>query len=157
MARKARNPRSVHRNAWPAVLSLLLCACATTQELKPFSTDGCSLFPDRCGEKDWCRCCLLHDLAYWKGGTAEQRRKADDELYVCVHKAAAGSGLAGLMYSGVRMGGTPHLPSWFRWGYGWPYGRGYRPLSPAEAAVADALAKAYTDETNHEMACPAKP
>jgi hypothetical protein len=36
------------------------------------------------------------------------------------------------MLAGVRIGGTPYLPTRFRWGYGWPWPRGYRALTPAE-------------------------
>jgi len=62
---------------------LALAACATTTTvLAPFTTDGCSLFPDRSitGASDWCDCCLAHDLAYWRGGTEEDRLKADRGL-----------------------------------------------------------------------------
>jgi hypothetical protein len=30
------------------------------------------------------------------------------------------------MLAGVRVGGTPWLPTRFRWAYGWPYLRGYK-------------------------------
>src|SRR5262245_15908951 len=33
----------------------------------PFTTDGCSTFPDGA----WKSCCVTHDYAYWCGGTAE--------------------------------------------------------------------------------------
>ena len=36
------------------------------------------------------------------------------------------------MYLGVRAGGHPVFPAWYRWAYGWPYGRGYRPLNVEE-------------------------
>ena len=40
--------------------------------LSAFSSDGCSLFPDRSliTAADWCSCCFEHDVAYWRGGTA---------------------------------------------------------------------------------------
>ena len=64
----------------PLLAAALLASCAslTTQPV-PFTTDGCSLFPDRAlvGRADWCDCCLAHDLAYWRGGTEEQRLTAD--------------------------------------------------------------------------------
>ncbi|NTW67749.1 MAG: hypothetical protein HGB21_15810 [Nitrospirae bacterium] len=40
--------------------------------------------------------------------------------------------LAETMYLGVRAGGHPVFPAWYRWAYGWPYGRGYMPLSDEE-------------------------
>jgi len=36
------------------------------------------------------------------------------------------------MLAGVRVGGTPYLPTRFRWGYGWPWPRGYRALTDIE-------------------------
>ena len=36
------------------------------------------------------------------------------------------------MLTGVRVGGTPYLPTTFRWGYGWPYLRGYKPVTSEE-------------------------
>lgn len=58
-----------------AALALASAACAATDTLAPFSSDGCSLFPDRAphGKKDWCSCCLAHDLAYWRGGIQADR------------------------------------------------------------------------------------
>jgi hypothetical protein len=32
----------------------------------------------------------------------------------------------------VRIGGSPYLNTPFRWGYGWPFGRGYKALTAAE-------------------------
>ena len=112
----------------------LLSGCAGTRELAPFTTDGCSVFPDRSpiGKADWCACCVAHDRAYWRGGTEEERRSADDALRACVLKATGDATLADAMRAGVRIGGTPALPTWFRWGYGWQYDRGYAPLTPQE-------------------------
>jgi len=36
------------------------------------------------------------------------------------------------MFTGVRVGGTPYLPTSFRWGYGWPYPRAYGELNTVE-------------------------
>jgi len=41
-------------------------------------------------------------------------------------------GIAALMLAGVRVGGSPYWPTRFRWGYGWPWPRGYRAPTPAE-------------------------
>ena len=43
------------------------------------------------------------------------------------------------MYLGVRAGGSPYWPASYRWGYGWPYGRGYRPLTEDEREMADRM------------------
>jgi hypothetical protein len=65
------------------------------------------------------------------GGTKEERLKADHELRDCV--AAVGEPkTAELMLRGVRVGGTPYLPTSWRWGYGWRYFRGYKPLTDSD-------------------------
>ncbi len=48
--------------------------------------------------------------------------------------------------------GTPAFPTSFRWGYGWPAGRGYGPLTPAERRAADA-ALAEVRRTNPDLTC----
>lgn len=122
-------------------LVFALAGCASTRELQPFATDGCSLFPDRdtAAGKDWRCCCVTHDVAYWRGGSADARRAADAELQACVRAATGDVALGRVMRGGVRVGGTPYLPTSFRWGYGWGYGRFYRPLTDEEQAQADAL------------------
>ncbi|HSW12332.1 MAG TPA: hypothetical protein VLI06_05785 [Solimonas sp.] len=127
------------------LLALLLPACASQQTLRPFVSDGCSLFPDKAliGDANWCDCCLVHDLAYWKGGTAEQRQLADQQLHDCVLARTGNAALAKAMLAGVKAGGTPHLPTSFRWAYGWPRQRNYEPLRPAEAVEAQQLEQQY--------------
>lgn len=122
-----------------------IVGCAAQETLRPFSSDGCSLFPDRAliGAADWCECCLAHDLAYWRGGTSEERLQADERLKQCVLKATGNQVLADTMFAGVRTGGSPYLYTWFRWGYGWPYERKYGPLTPEEAALASRLEREY--------------
>ena len=107
---------------------------AFAADLRPFTSDGCSLFPDGTlkDRTEWCDCCLSHDLAYWQGGTAAERKSADETLRECVLERTRDKALAETMYLGVRAGGHPAFPAWYRWGYGWPYGRGYTPLSDAE-------------------------
>jgi hypothetical protein len=102
-------------------------------ELKPFSSDGCSSFPDGTYERNelWLPCCTAHDLAYWQGGTYEERVTADESLQQCVEEAGEPA-LAVIMLAGVRVGGTPFFPTKFRWGYGWPYQMGYKKLTPEE-------------------------
>lgn len=137
--------------------ALLLAACGSAGSLKPFTTDGCSLFPDRSpfGETDWCHCCVAHDLVYWRGGTEEARLNADSELRLCIQQTSGGSVLANVMFAGVRIGGSPYIPAGFRWGYGWPYGRAYGPLTPQEESLASSLERAYRAE-NPALACPSQ-
>ena len=84
-----------------------------------FRSDGCSLWLDG----DWATCCVQHDVVYWCGGTAEERRQADENLRECVATRAP-SWFAGLTWLGVRVGGHPLFPAPYRWGYG----RGYWPF-----------------------------
>ncbi|WP_299587662.1 FAD-binding oxidoreductase [uncultured Microbulbifer sp.] len=99
-------------------------------EIEDFYSDGCSIFPDGTPNQSdlWLDCCRVHDYAYWKGGSYAQRQEADRNLEVCVAKTGE-SEVALLMLVGVRVGGTPFLPTPFRWGYGWPYLRGYKALT----------------------------
>lgn len=108
--------------------ALLWSACSKTAELADFSSDGCSLFPDRSliDAKDWCDCCFEHDIAYWQGGTIEQRLAADEQLRDCVLAKTDDPLLADAMYNGVRVGGSPYFYNWYRWGYGWNDRRKYQ-------------------------------
>lgn len=109
---------------------LYMAAPAAGAEIAPFTTDGCSAFPDGTSDEKqlWLECCTEHDRAYWMGGTRKDRAAVDQVLNDCV--AAVGRPyIAKLMLAGVRVGGSPYLPTRFRWGYGWPYLRGYEPLS----------------------------
>jgi hypothetical protein len=109
-------------------------------ELQPFTTDGCSAFPEGTPAQNelWLDCCLAHDRAYWKGGTASERELADLELLSCVSKVGEPE-IAALMKLGVRVGGSPYWPSRFRWGYGWAWPHFYGPLTEEELDQVKAL------------------
>lgn len=83
---------------------------------------------------------MAHDVAYWQGGTRNQRLKADEKLRDCVI-AAGEPEIAKAMFAGVRVGGTPQLPTTWKWGCGWKVDRGYKALSAKELKEVDALAK----------------
>lgn len=102
-------------------------------ELTPFASDGCSAFPDGLLRQRtlWLNCCIAHDYAYWMGGSEQERKAADTELEACVATLGE-SEVALLMLMGVRVGGTPWLPTPFRWGYGWPYPKAYKALTEKE-------------------------
>jgi len=124
---------------WITLLTTLTLSCVPLSpspiaKLAPFTSDGCSLFPDATlnDRTTWCDCCQKHDLAYWQGGSAEERNQADAALRDCVLERTKDQKLAETMYLGARAGGHPAFPTWYRWGYGWSYGRGYQPLSAAE-------------------------
>lgn len=124
-----------------AILLLALPVGASASDIRPFESDGCSAFPDGTLRQNelWLGCCIEHDRAYWQGGTREQRRAADAALQDCV--AGAGEpALARLMQAGVRVGGSPYFPTRFRWGYGWPWPRGYKALTDAELEQVHAAA-----------------
>jgi hypothetical protein len=152
-----RHPNLAIGKLTTGLLAVLLAACASNGELRPFSTDGCSLFPDRAliGKADWCECCVAHDLAYWRGGTSEARLAADQALKACVHKASGNEALADLMFAGVRSGGGPYFFTPYRWGYGWQFGRPYGPLTADEDARATSLEREYAARTPR-LSCPSR-
>lgn len=143
------------QKALVVIAVILLPAGASAQAVQPFTTDGCSLFPDQSliDNSDWCSCCLAHDLAYWRGGTADERLKADKDLKSCVLAASGNAKLADLMFAGVRAGGGPYYFTPYRWAYGWPFGRMYEPLSAAEETQVSSLRALYIS-SNSTMACP---
>jgi hypothetical protein len=112
------------------VLIFLFSNISVADELKPFTSDGCSVFPDGTLQQQslWAECCIRHDLAYWKGGTYDERLAADKALQACVTEIGEPE-IASVMLAGVRVGGSPYFPTFYRWGYGWPYLRGYKAIS----------------------------
>ena len=115
------------------ILFLIFSPFTFADDLKPFTTDGCSSFPDGTFEQQslWAQCCIQHDLAYWQGGSHSDRLNSDQQLAHCVAKVGEPE-IAKLMLTGVRVGGTPYLPTSFRWGYGWSWPRGYKVLNQEE-------------------------
>lgn len=118
---------------------------ANAGDLAPFKSDGCSAFPDGTLEQNnlWLNCCVEHDKAYWKGGTYQERENTDNVLKICVAKVGEPV-IAQLMLAGVRVGGTPYLPTAFRWGYGWPYPRGYKALTGDEIKEVEEITRSTT-------------
>ena len=115
------------------MIFLFIPVLVNAENIKPFTSDGCSIFPDGTFEQEelWLSCCTAHDYAYWQGGTNDERLAADERLRECV--AEVGEPLiANLMLGGVTVGGSPYFPTPFRWGYGWSYLRGYKPLTDSE-------------------------
>ena len=133
---------------------MLIISCSSEEHINPFSSDGCSLFPNSSliSEEDWCECCFLHDVSYWRGGTEQERLAADLQLKQCVFQATNDQVLADIMFRGVRFGGSPYFYNWYRWGYGWSYERKYSSLSEDENKQAELqLAKYYASV--HEPKC----
>ena len=127
---------------------LLYIPLSFASGISDFTSDGCSLFPDGTFKDRslWCDCCLQHDIAYWQGGSREERSNADESLRSCVEERTGSSVLAKVMFDGVRAGGHPVFPNWYRWGYGWTYGRGYAPLTPEERQQAEEKLRLYLRE-----------
>jgi len=115
------------------LLSFFISIFANAENIKPFTSDGCSSFPDGTFEQKelWLSCCTAHDYAYWQGGTFDERLIADKELQQCVASVGEPQ-IAKLMLAGVRVGGSPYFPTSFRWGYGWSYPRWYQALTDEE-------------------------
>lgn len=115
------------------LLTLFLSPYLLASELKPFTSDGCSVFPDGTFEQQslWLSCCIRHDLAYWKGGSYQEKQLADQALQYCVTKIGEPE-IANIMLAGVKVGGSAYYPTSYRWGYGWPYLRGYKALNSDE-------------------------
>lgn len=91
-------------------------AAAVEKISAALESDGCSMFPDG----DYRDCCVVHDNAYFAGGSWTMRWRADKRLFECV---AGKPGLqhkfiAPVMWLGVRVFGVSCLPTRFRWGFG---------------------------------------
>jgi len=58
------------RNCFLVICASVVMSYSNADELKPFTSDGCSDFPDgTLTQKDlWLECCTAHDFTYWKGG-----------------------------------------------------------------------------------------
>jgi hypothetical protein len=102
-------------------------------QLKPFETDGCTMFLDGTKEKPelWKHCCTYHDLRYWYGGTLKDQDQSDLKLKQCVEKVA-GTKWANLIYTGVRAGHYSPIKNKYAWAWGWNPKRDKDPLSSAD-------------------------
>lgn len=102
----------------------------TVSTLKPFETDGCTMFLDGTKEKPelWKHCCTYHDIRYWYGGTMKAQALSDIKLKQCVEKVA-GPKWASLIYTGVRAGHYSPIKNKYAWAWGWTPKRDKEPLS----------------------------
>jgi len=86
----------------------------------PFFTDGCTGWSDKVIHQ----CCLEHDMDYWCGGSREDRRQADNRLRKCAENTygeESGPFLGWMIEAGATAGGSPHMRTSWRWGYGHEY------------------------------------
>jgi hypothetical protein len=90
---------------------------------RQFRTDGCSGGLSRAwrialrSDPPWEGCCIMHDHAYWLGGSRFARKQADLALLSCVARNGH-PWWAIAMYAAVRAFGGPFWPMPRRWGYG---------------------------------------
>ncbi|WP_413560586.1 hypothetical protein [Bdellovibrio sp. HCB209] len=118
---------------------LILTSCQTFQDslnlekIQPFTSDGCSMSPNgpRAKPNGFLECCVNHDLAYWQGGTLEQKQTADLALQACITENS-NEKIGKVFYEAVSLGGGPQFNTSFRWGYGWPKRRTYEALNHTE-------------------------
>ena len=116
--------------------------------LNAFTTDGCSAYPDgylHTDEYEWLHCCMAHDIAYWAGGNYEKKVEADAELNRCVSEASFGAH-GKMMEMGVATGGTPHLATSWRWGYGWNRMVSFTPLTTEKHQHIDKMVHTILNE-----------
>lgn len=110
-------------------------ASPTEPLLRPFTSDGCSSSPDKLPFmnilSNYVSCCVDHDVAYWMGGTRQQKTAADDELEKCIAKKDLLKTSKVYKFFVQKFGG-PDSSQTYRWGYGWNYRRPYRELSSDE-------------------------
>ena len=108
-------------------------------KLKPFATDGCTLFVDGTPRKPglWRSCCVTHDLRYWFGGSQMDMDSADLSLKSCVQNLA-GESWARTIYTGVRAGHYSPIKNKTAWSWGWVTKREKIPLNEMEIIVAKA-------------------
>jgi hypothetical protein len=147
------------RNLYGGLVLILLAIAAVgvaradeKNVLRPFTTDGCSTFPNGVpyfADKLWLRCCIVHDAAYWKGGTVADRAAADDALFECVKQTSGSRWLADTIWAGVRAGGYPGLPTSSGWGKGWTIQRDYGPFTEEEKAQIAALEPMIPADISH--------
>lgn len=145
-------------------LSACLSAAGSANQLKPFTTDGCSLWIDGTPQNAnlWRHCCVAHDFSYWLGGSKTERKQADEEMLACV-KQAQEPLVAEHMYLNVRWGGSPYWMNHYRWGYGWNYfdgfwPRGYKvPTADEQALIEQAMPAALQLVADDAIYYPRKP
>lgn len=123
-------------------------------ELRPFTTEGCTYIPDAFPFVDLeplGPCCLKHDIQYWLGGTYEEKLDADQELGQCAERIGYPKLFGFALYFGPHQVG-PWIPAkYWRWGFGWKYNRGYRPVTPEQREQARRLLQDFTQKLNKAL------
>lgn len=88
--------------------------------IHPFKSDGCTGWVNGWRGISIYPAGFLHDLKYWAGYPGEDvaRLSADAELMIDVARLLNATGMAVLMFAGVRVGGHERLNASFSWGFG---------------------------------------
>lgn len=117
----------------PFIASITLQRSEANSTLKPFYTDGCTLFLDGTNKNNklWLHCCEEHDMRYWVGGSEADRDKTDLRLKTCVQEVA-GETWAKLIYAGVRTGHFSPIKNKTHWSWGWNQKRKDSELNSSE-------------------------
>jgi hypothetical protein len=137
------------------MVALLFCHCAWEPKIAAFTTDGCTLSPEQSplGLHNWRDCCIEHDLAYWKGGSEEERLAADNRLRACILEETENPRLAKAYFEAVQLGGKAQYPTTYRWGYGWNFLRPPGPLTDQERILVDKRLKEVVVKNGDCMSC----
>ena len=104
------------------ILSLLwlLITPVQAQYIQPFKTDLCTHYPNATDGilRPYTKCCLIHDVEYYLGGTKSDRKNADKNLKKCF-KDMGYNLRSSVVFTGVRLFGKHY------WGYA------FKDLKPA--------------------------
>lgn len=97
------------------IYSFSASAFSSSRIVKNFCTDGCTSVNDL--DPEFIHCCVSHDLAYYKGGTIQEKDKADASLRVCIQQSTSGFDLFSSSFgvATTDFGGEGETG----WGYGW--------------------------------------
>jgi hypothetical protein len=108
-------------------------------ELARFISDGCTETQSKVST-EMSQCCVRHDMAYWVGGTLEDKHRADSTLIDCIRAHGASKLTAGVWELLLQQFGSS------RWGAKWTPKRGFKPLTAEEWREVYTLASAFTKE-----------
>lgn len=133
-----------------AILAISLClACSTVSnrtpasyesldpktlhnKLKPFISDGCPRLAKMISyprEDHWQLCCVEHDKSYWKGGSLEDKQKADSAFHSCVSERGSPDAARLIYYSLRSVQKSSQVQNW---GNGWMIPRNTSSHTPEE-------------------------
>jgi hypothetical protein len=118
-----------------------------------FTTNGCSGFR----EGKFASCCVVHDFAFWAGGTRADRRVADRNLRRCLVRVTRGNlydrGVARAGFWWIRS--TALFATWVTagWGRAWPEPRPtFHSLTPDQRAFVAAERRRVCDSMTLDTA-----